>query len=77
MDSYYLEPDNNHEYSGHNLLNLRLVSDITPRLQLGLRATNLSDEDYAERADFGFGNYRYFVGEPRSLYVQLSYSLAP
>jgi iron complex outermembrane receptor protein len=77
MDSYYLEPDNEHEYSGHNLLNLRVVSDITPRLQLGLRATNLSDEDYAERADFGFGNYRYFVGEPRSLYVQLRYSLAP
>jgi outer membrane receptor protein involved in Fe transport len=76
MDSYYLEPDNNHEYDGHNLLNLRLVSQLTPRLQLGLRGTNLTDEDYAERADFGFGNYRYFVGEPRSLYVQLRYSLA-
>jgi outer membrane receptor protein involved in Fe transport len=77
MDSYYLEPDNNHEYNGHDLLNLRLISQLTPRLQLGLRGTNLTDEDYAERADFGFGNYRYFVGEPRSLYVQLSYSLAP
>ena len=77
MDSYYLEPDNNHEYDGHNLLNLRLISQLGPRLQLGLRATNLSDEDYAERADFGFGNYRYFVGEPRSLFVQLRYSLAP
>ncbi|MCZ6829515.1 MAG: TonB-dependent receptor [Gammaproteobacteria bacterium] len=77
MDSYYLEPDNNHEYDGHNLLNLRLVSQLTSRLQLGLRGSNLTDEDYAERADFGFGNYRYFVGEPRSLYVQLKYSLAP
>ncbi len=77
MDKYYLEPDNNHEYDGHNLLNLRLTSQVTPRLLLALRATNLTDEDYAERADFGFGNYRYFVGEPRSLSVQLSYSFIP
>jgi iron complex outermembrane recepter protein len=75
MDKYYLEPDNNHEYDGHNLLNLRLTSQITEKFMVALRATNLTDEDYAERADFGFGNYRYFVGEPRSLYVQLSYQL--
>jgi hypothetical protein len=30
---------------------------------------NLLDEDYAERADFGFGSYRYFVGQPRRLLV--------
>ena len=40
--------------------------------QSGL-ARNLFDEDYAERADFGFGNYRYFVGRPRGAYVELSY----
>jgi iron complex outermembrane receptor protein len=76
MDSYYLEPDNNHEYDGHDLLNLRVLGQLTPRLMLGLRVTNLLDEDYAERADFGFGNYRYFVGETRALYVQLEYQFS-
>ena len=75
MDEYYLEPDNNHQYDGHNLINLRITSEITAKLQVSFRATNLADEDYAERADFGFGQYRYFVGEPRSLYVQLNYQL--
>ena len=32
-------------------------------------------EDYAERADVGFGEYRYFVGQPRSVYLQLDYRL--
>jgi hypothetical protein len=35
--------------------------------------TNLTDADYAERADFGFGSYRYFVGEPRAVYVSVGY----
>ena len=77
MASYYLEPDNAHEYDGHNLLNLRLTSQLNSRIELGVRVTNLTDEDYAERADFGFGQYRYFVGEPRSLYLQLQVNLAP
>ena len=73
MDSYYLEPQNNHQYDGHSLVNLRITSDLTPRWSAGLRLTNLLDEDYAERADFGFGEYRYFVGQPRGAYLQISY----
>jgi iron complex outermembrane receptor protein len=73
MDSYYLEPENDHQYDGHSLVNLRITSDLTPRWSAGLRLTNLLDEDYAERADFGFGEYRYFVGQPRGAYVQISY----
>lgn len=73
MDSYYLEPENDYEYDGHSLLNLRITSDLTPRWSAGLRVTNLLDEDYAERADFGFGEYRYFVGQPRGAYLQISY----
>ena len=33
---------------------------------------NLADREYAERADFGFGEERYFVGAPRSLYLGLT-----
>jgi outer membrane receptor protein involved in Fe transport len=73
MGSYYLEPDNEHKYDGHSLLNLRVSSQLGPRWSGNLRLTNLLDEDYAERADFGFGEYRYFVGQPRGLYVEISY----
>jgi len=75
MDEYYLEPDNEHKYDGHSLLNLRLRSDFGNRWQGTLRLTNLLDEDYAERADFGFGSYRYFVGQPLGAYVEISYRL--
>ncbi|MEH6609623.1 MAG: TonB-dependent receptor [Halioglobus sp.] len=75
MDKYYLEPDNEHEYDGHSLLNLRFTADINERWGIGLRVTNLLDEDYAERADFGFGNYRYFVGQPMGVYFQTTFAL--
>lgn len=71
MSSYYLEPDNAHKYSGHSLVNLRVSSAVTEHLTANLRLTNLLDEDYAERADFGFGQYRYFVGQPMGAYVEL------
>jgi iron complex outermembrane receptor protein len=73
MDSYYLEPENRHEYDGHHLVNLRLSSQLGQRWRGGLRVTNLLDVDYAERADFGFGEYRYFVGEPLGVYVEIAY----
>ena len=73
LDSYYLDPQNEHEYQGHSLLNLRITSDLTPRWSAGLRLTNLLDEDYAERADFGFGEYRYFVGQPLGAYLEIKY----
>ncbi len=73
MGSYFLDPDNQHKYNGHNLLNLRASSQLGRRWTASLRVLNVLDEDYAERADFGFGEYRYFVGEPRAAYVELAY----
>ena len=71
--NYYLNPENSAEYSGHNLLNLRTGWALNARLDISARVSNLTDEDYAERADFGFGSYRYFVGEPRAVYVTVAY----
>jgi outer membrane receptor protein involved in Fe transport len=73
MGEYYLNPENTAEYSGHNLLNLRASVELSSQLRLSARLLNLSDADYAERADFAFGNYRYFVGEPRSIFVGIQY----
>ncbi|BDX04739.1 TonB-dependent receptor [Planctobacterium marinum] len=75
LDSYYLDPANTAKYDGHQLLNLRAAMPLSEHFSLSFRLLNLLDEDYAERADFAFGNYRYFVGEPRSLFITLSASL--
>jgi iron complex outermembrane receptor protein len=71
--NYYLNPENSAEYSGHNLLNLRTGWALNDKLDISVRVSNLTDEDYAERADFGFGSYRYFVGEPRAVYATVRY----
>lgn len=75
LGEYYLDPANANEYEGHDLLHLRVNSQLTDYLTLHARITNLADEEYAERGDFAFGSYRYFPGEPRSLYVGLEFSL--
>jgi outer membrane receptor protein involved in Fe transport len=71
--NYYLNPENSAQYSGHSLLNIRTGWAINEKLDISARISNLTDEDYAERADFGFGSYRYFVGESRALYVTVRY----
>ena len=42
-------------------------------MTVAIKLRNALDRPYAERADFAFGNYRYFPGQPRSLYVGLRY----
>jgi len=71
MDSYYTDEANTAEYDGHDLVNLRYQAKLNQNWYYGARITNLLDTDYAERADYAFGNERYFVGEPRSLYVSV------
>ena len=71
--NYYLNPENSAEYTGHNLLNLRAGWALNETLDVSVRVSNLTDEDYAERGDFGFGSYRYFVGEPKAVYATIRY----
>jgi iron complex outermembrane receptor protein len=74
LGAYYLDPSNLHEYEGYDLLNLRTRYQFTPRIGAGMRITNLANTQYAERADYAFGEYRYFVGLPRSLFADISFS---
>ena len=69
MGRYYTDLDNEHSYDGHNLLHLRMRHQLNNEVNVGIRVTNLTDEYYAERADYsGFAGDRYFIGLPRSLY---------
>lgn len=71
---YFLDASNAHRYTGHSLLNLRGWMKIAnTNHNLALRLTNLLDTRYAERADYAFGNYRYFPGAGRRISVEWQY----
>lgn len=67
VGSYFLDAANSAEYEGHDLLNLRGRFELTGQVELFAAVRNLADTRYAERADFAFGNFRYFPGEPRAV----------
>jgi iron complex outermembrane receptor protein len=71
VGSYFTDEANTNKYPGHDLVNLRYQADFGDNWYYGARVTNLLDTDYAERADLGFGNERYFVGEPISAYITI------
>ncbi|MFC6979650.1 TonB-dependent receptor [Microbulbifer taiwanensis] len=69
---YFTDPQNRHRYPGHDLLNLHAQWQFNS-WQLSARLLNLTDEAYAERADYSsFGGDRYFPGERRALYLGLA-----
>jgi outer membrane receptor protein involved in Fe transport len=71
---YFVDASNAHQYPGHDLLNLRVGWDITPRWSTTLRLNNVTDRDYADRADFAFGSFRYFPGRGRALFVEVRFN---
>jgi iron complex outermembrane recepter protein len=73
VGKYFVDAGNANEYEGHDLLNLRLGWNIGESWTALLRLNNLTDRDYADRADFAFGNYRYFPGRDRALFVEVRY----
>ena len=73
MGSYYLDAANEHDYPGHDLLHLRWTRDVGDlRWSVGLE--NALNRRYAERADFAFGDYRYFPGQGRTWMVGLRWA---
>jgi outer membrane receptor protein involved in Fe transport len=73
VGSYYLDAANTARYPGHRVANLRL-SWTAPALRLTLRVDNLFDTAYADRADFAFGNHRYFPARGRAAFLSVDYS---
>jgi iron complex outermembrane receptor protein len=73
MGRYFLDAENRFDYPGHELLNLRVAYAASPRLAVSARLNNLADTDVADRADYAFGDYRYFPGRGRELFVEVRY----
>jgi iron complex outermembrane receptor protein len=74
VGEYWLDASNAHRYSGHELLNLRGRWNLAPGWALTLRLNNALDRNYADRADFAFGSYRYFPGRGRALFAELAWA---
>lgn len=70
--SYFTNPGNTVKYPGHDVFVLRGSLDISDAVKLYSRIDNLFDKRYADRADFAFGNERYFPGRPRTLFLGVS-----
>ncbi len=75
LDKYYLNPANTAEYDGHFVVNWRGGYQINERVDVFARIINLLDEEYADRADFAFGSYRYFPAMPIQGYLGVSLTL--
>ena len=73
VGSYFTNAANTRRYDGHNLLHLRGEVLVTDRLAAFATLRNVTDELYAERADFAFGSDRFFPGEVRTLGFGLRY----
>ena len=70
MGDYYTNPENTASYDGHDLLNLRVQYDVNDDFMVYLNVLNLTDEEYAERADWsGWVKDRYFPGEPIRAFI--------
>ena len=72
VGAYFMDAANTTEYGGHDLYDLRLTHETAQGTMLSLTILNLLDTAYAKRADFWFGNSRYFAGEDRRFSLSLS-----
>lgn len=72
MGAYFTNPGNTNQYGGHDIFVARAAYDISASLQIFGRVDNVFDTAYADRADFAFGNERYFPGRPRTLFIGLT-----
>ncbi|MFN3211608.1 MAG: TonB-dependent receptor [Henriciella sp.] len=69
VGEYFTNPANTQDYDGHLIGNLRAAYAVSDALETYMIVRNITDEKYADRADFAFGNQRFFPGEPLNLTV--------
>ena len=74
MGDYYTNAENTADYEGHDLANLRVQYTLSESITLSLNVLNLTDEAYAERADWTtFTGDRYFPGEPARAFFAVNW----
>jgi iron complex outermembrane recepter protein len=71
---YFLDAANTARYPGHALTSVSLSWKAPAGLRLHLQVDNVFDRAYADRADFAFGNYRYFPGRGRAAFLSIDFT---
>ncbi len=74
VDDYFTNADNTRKYEGNLVVNWRGDWQANPELRVFARIINVTNDRYADRADFAFGNDRYFIAMPRQFYVGVDYT---
>ncbi|HPI47181.1 MAG TPA: TonB-dependent receptor [Hyphomonadaceae bacterium] len=64
VGEYFANAANTATYDGHLIGHLRGGWKFSDDLEAFVIVRNITDERYADRADFASGQYRYFPGEP-------------
>jgi outer membrane receptor protein involved in Fe transport len=71
VGAYFADAGNARRYPGHDVGNLRVAWQASPRWRASLEVENLADTLYADRADFAQGDWRYFPARRRSAFVSV------
>jgi len=69
VGGYWLDESNQHRYGGHDLVNLYARQGLGDGYTLSFKVLNAAGVAYAERADYSFGDYRYFPGDGREYFI--------
>jgi outer membrane receptor protein involved in Fe transport len=70
---YYADAGNQFRYEGHRTASLAVSWQAHPEWRVTLDIDNLTDERYADRADYAQGSWRYFPGRDRSVFLSLDW----
>lgn len=72
IGSYWMDPQNTHEYPGHSLFNVRANVPVMAGVSVFARLINVTGERYAESASYTTARGEEFApGMPRTLYIGL------
>lgn len=69
IGAYFMDAANTLEYPGHVVTHWRGYWQASAQWEISAHVRNLLDKQYADRADWSFGNPRYFPAMPRSVQV--------
>ena len=69
VGDYFTNPANTRDYPGHVVFHAGASYALDGDKEIYARIRNLFDLKYADRADFAFGNDRFFPGEPFNITV--------
>ena len=69
VGEYFTDAANLHTYPGHTVGSLRGSWKFTDDYEAFVILRNVTDERYADRADFASGQERYFPGEPANVTI--------